>query len=131
MTLKFVVTSLEGLPEAVAGEYHQGEDKKYYLDVDGAVSADTHKTKVAEFRDKNIELMKKAEEFKDVDPKKYKEYLKRVPELEKLVKDGVSADKLEKVVTERIAQMKTEFDEKSKEKDATIAWVSLAGAIIP
>ena len=114
MTIQFVVESLDGLPEEVAKEYSQGEDKKFYLDVEGAVSADVHKTKVAEFRDKNIELLQEAKKFKDVDPDKYRKMLKRVPELEKLVKDGVSADKVDKLVSDRIAQMKTEYEEKEK-----------------
>ena len=101
MSLKFSVDTLDGLPADIAGFYTKNADGKFYLDVEGAVS----KTKVDEFRATNVELLRKLEGFKDVDPVKYAELQKlgKLAEEKKLVEAG----DVEKLVGLRVGEMRT------------------------
>ena len=102
--LKFIVDTLEGVDQSVASLYEKQEDGKFRLNVEGAVPRE----KLDEFRNTNIELLKKVDAFKGVDVKKYSELLA----LEKRVTDKelVDAGKVDEVVQGRISQMKTEHE---------------------
>ena len=66
MLLKFIVDTLEGVDQTVASLYEKQEDGKFRLNVEGAVPRE----KLDEFRNTNIELLKKVDAFKGVDVKK-------------------------------------------------------------
>lgn len=102
--LKFIVDTLEGVDQSVASLYEKQDDGKFRLNVEGAVPRE----KLDEFRNTNIELLKKVDAFKGVDVKKYSELLA----LEKRVTDKelVDAGKVDEVVQGRISQMKTEHE---------------------
>ena len=102
--LKFIVDTLEGVDQTVASLYEKQEDGKFRLNVEGAVPRE----KLDEFRNTNIELLKKVDAFKGVDVKKYSDLLA----LEKRVTDKelVDAGKVDEVVQGRISQMKTEHE---------------------
>lgn len=104
MTLKFKLESLEGLDENLAKLYVKHDDGFFYLNVDGAVS----KSKLDEFRDNNIQLMKDLEKYKDVDPEKYAELLKKAQENDG--KKMVELSKLNDMVEERVATMREEYE---------------------
>jgi hypothetical protein len=107
MALDFEVTSIEGLPEAIAKEYVKDEvSGKYRLDVPGVVSS----SKLAEFRDNNIVLKQTLEKFKGIDPAKYSELAK----LEQQVADKtlLDAGKIDEIVNGRISSMKQEYETK-------------------
>ena len=102
--LKFIVDTLEGVDQTVASLYEKQEDGKFRLNVEGAVPRE----KLDEFRNTNIELLKKVDAFKGIDAKKYGELVA----LEKRVTDKelVDAGKVDEVVQGRISQMKTEHE---------------------
>lgn len=102
--LKFIIDNLEGLEQGVASMYEKQDDGKYRLNVEGAVPRE----KLDEFRNTNIELLKKVDAFKGIDVKKYNDLLS----LEKRVTDKelVDAGKVDEAVQGRISQMKTEHD---------------------
>lgn len=105
MALKFKITKLEDVPEAVRPLYVKDSDGEgFKLDVEGVVPTE----KLAEFRDNNVELKKKLEAFDGIDPKKHKDLLK----LEENVKgkELMEAGKLDQLITERTSAMKTEFE---------------------
>jgi hypothetical protein len=82
---KLVKTEFEALPDPIRSAYVPKDDV-FVLDVDGMTSDDevaSINTKLAEFRDNNIKLVKDAKRFEGIDPDKYKMYESRVAELEK------------------------------------------------
>lgn len=99
--LKFKITKLEDVEEKFRHLYAQGADGSFYLQVEGAVA----KEKLDEFRDKNIQLMKDMEKFKDVDPEKYAQLKAEHDKLTEgeLIKSG----KVEELIANRVAAMKT------------------------
>lgn len=101
MGLKFQVETLEGLAPEVAALYSE-VDGKFFLDVEGVVP----KAKLDEFRNTNVELMKKLEALKDVDPAEYK---KMKAEFEKLKKLSDNKPDVDSVVAERVAAMREEL----------------------
>lgn len=92
--MKAVVESLEAVPEPVRAEYEQ-RDGKYVLKLEGDhPEVVGNRSKVAEFRDNNIRLMKELEAatgklkaFEGVDPAEYTALKTRVADFEKLGKD--------------------------------------------
>jgi hypothetical protein len=100
MSLKFVVDSVDGLSADVAGLYTKNNDGKYYLEVDGAVS----KTKLDEFRENNVKLLKDLEKYKDIDPAKYGDLLKLQAKADE--KKLIDAGEIDKVVEQRVNQMR-------------------------
>jgi len=100
--LKYIVDDINVVAEPHRALYEGIEGGKFRLNVEGAVPRE----KLDEFRQTNIDLLKKAEEFKGIDPKKYNTLLS----LEKRVTDKelVDAGKIEEVVTSRIASMQQE-----------------------
>jgi ribosomal protein L14 len=106
--LKFVLDSLEGLEDPIKVLYSKHTDGKYYLDVEGAVA----KGKVDEFRDNNINLKKELEELQDkygnVDLEKYNELVEKAAQDDG--KKRVTMEKVDEIVAERTANMKSEYD---------------------
>lgn len=92
MPLKNKVDDVATIPEALRSFYEEGADKKFYLQVDGLVPS----TKLDEFRDNNIKLLKDLEKFKDIDPAEYAKLKNR------------SDDDFKKAVTAATTQLATE-----------------------
>ena len=103
---KFKIAKLEDVKEEHRQFYRQGDDGAFYLIVEGAVA----KEKLDEFRDKNVDLLKQMDKFKDVDPVKYKELAEEHRKLEEgeLIKKG----DVEGLVASRTRAMKEEYDKK-------------------
>lgn len=102
--LKFKIAKLEDVAENLRNLYTQGSDGAYYLNVDGAVD----RTKLDEFRNNNIELMKKLEAFKDLDPAKVQEMLENERKIAE--KKLIDAGDIEGLVASRIAAMKQDYE---------------------
>lgn len=104
--LKYMTDDVSGLDEGVQKLYEKTEDGKYVLQVEGAVP----KTRLDEFRNKNIELMQQMEQFKGVDPDKYQNLLElqRKVDESKLVESG----KVDEAVEQRVKTLQQEYDEK-------------------
>lgn len=104
MALKLFVESLEGLDQNIVGLYEKDGEGKFRLDVEGAVPRE----KLDEFRNSNIELMKKLDGYKGVDAVKYQTLLG----LEKKLTDKelIEAGKVDEVVQSRIQTMKGEHE---------------------
>lgn len=105
MPVPFIVDSLDKVPEATRSLYVPQGDK-FVLDVDGAVP----KTKLDEFRNNNVELLKQLDKFKDVDPVKYKELQGIQAQLDE--KKLIDAGKIDEVVNQRVDAMKRDYDGK-------------------
>jgi hypothetical protein len=121
--LKFRVDSLDGIDQTVQPMYSLNDaDNKYYLQVEGVVS----KEKLEEFRNNNISLSKKLEEYKDVDPSKYRELVK----MEASGKfKGKSPEEVDQMINERVTTMRTEYETNlttlQKDNEAKTAQLSL------
>lgn len=104
MGLKLFVDNIEDVSESHRSLYEKMDDGKFRLDVDGAVPRE----KLDEFRQNNIDLLKKLDSFKGVDVQKYNSLL----DIEKRIKDKdlVEAGKVDEAVQSRIQSMKTEHD---------------------
>lgn len=120
MALKFMVGSLDEVTEDVRNVYVQGDDGKFYVDVDGVVSKD----KLNEFRENNIKLLKDLERFKDIDPEEYRSIKNEIETLRKTTKK-LSPEELDQLVnekiTERVAKMKDEHKAELVKKDEMIS----------
>lgn len=106
MALKYSLDSIEGLDENISKLYEKGSDNKYYLQVDGAVS----KAKLDEFRETNVRLMKDMEKFKDIDPTKYRQLAEEHRKIQE--KEWIEAGEIDKVVEQRVASMREDFNTK-------------------
>lgn len=112
--LPATLKSLDGIPEDMHDFYEQiGDD--YVLAIDDA----PFKSKLQEFRNNNISLLKQKEEMekslsalKGVDPEKYKQMQKQLQELEdkKLMDEG----DLESLVSVRTERMRKDFESQAK-----------------
>lgn len=108
MSLKFMLDNLDGLDDGIKTLYSKHQDGKFYLEVDGAVA----KNKVDEFRDNNISLKQQLEDMTDkygkIDLEKYQDLMDKAA-----LDDGkkrVSMDKVDEIVAERTAAMKTDHE---------------------
>jgi hypothetical protein len=108
MKLKFKLDTIDGLETAIAGLYEQGADGAYYLSVDGAVD----KSKLDEFRNNNVKLLKDLEKFKDMDPAKYQELLDLAKKADE--KKLIDAGEIDKVVEQRVGEMKSTYETQLK-----------------
>lgn len=104
MAIKLVLDSIEGVDQHIAALYEKQEDGKFRLDVEGAVPRE----KLDEFRNTNIDLLRKLDGFKGVDPTKYQTLLG----LEKKLTDKelIEAGKVDEVVQSRIKTMSSEHE---------------------
>lgn len=104
MKLKAIIDSLDGLEDHIASLYTKREDGKYALEVEGLVD----KSKLDEFRNTNVKLLKDLEKFKDVDPAKYAELVNEHRKIQE--KQWIEAGDIDKVVEQRVTQMRTDFE---------------------
>ena len=102
MPLKYLIKDLMEVAEGHRPLYIKRDDGMYILDVDGAVD----KNKLNEFRDTNVELMKKLDQFKDLDPTKYAELMETQRKVRE--KQLIDAGKVDEVIAERVRVMKEE-----------------------
>jgi len=102
MALAYTRDNLEGLDDGVASLYVKQDDGIFKLDVQGVAP----KSKVDEFRDKNVALLKEMDKYKGIDIEKYQELEKERQQLEdqELIKSG----DVEKLVERRIASINEE-----------------------
>lgn len=104
MPLKSVLEKVDDLPKEIQGLYEKGADNKYYLGVEGMVAS----TRIDEFRSNNLELKKSLERYEGIDPEKYRKMVEE--ENKRREKKLLDAGDVDKVVAERVATMKTEFE---------------------
>lgn len=109
MTLKYIVESIENLEPTVASLYEKTEDGKFRLNVEGVAPRE----KLDEFRNTNIDLLKKLDSFKGIDPNKYQTLIG----LEKKLTDKelIEAGKVDEVVQSRIQSMRVEHEQTTKQ----------------
>ncbi len=108
MKLKYKLDNLDGLDEALKGLYSQGSDGKFYLDVDGVVA----KERLDEFRQTNVDLMKKIDSVKDVDLEKYKAWEEE--HRKKAEGELINAGKVDELIEQRVKAMKDDYEAKIK-----------------
>lgn len=101
--LKFIYSKQDEIPEALR-EHYTESNGKWVLNCEGAAPS----AKVDEFRQNNIELKKKLDRFKDVDPEKYRELLDREASFE--APRATDKTKVEELVAKRTAQMAADHD---------------------
>lgn len=102
--MKFKIAKLEDVEESLRKFYTQGSDGAYYLEVEGAVSKD----RLDEFRNNNIELNRKLEAFKDLDPTKIRDMLETERKIAE--KKLIDAGDIDGLVAQRVSTMKNDFD---------------------
>lgn len=113
MELEYEVPALEPLAENIRNLYKPKEGGGgFVLDVKGGM---TSKSKVDEFRNKNIELVEEMKKFKDVDPEKYAHLVKQQKDLEEgeLLKKG----DVEGLIAKRVQGVVAEKDKAIKDRD--------------
>lgn len=105
MVLKFKVTDIGEVSEDLRSLYVK-TDSGYMLNVSGVVE----KTKLDEFRQNNVDLMKKLEMYGDVDPDKIKELV----ELERKAKEKelIDAGDVDGLIEQRVKSMRTDYEAK-------------------
>lgn len=104
MSLKYKVANIAEVPEALR-EMYEKVGEEYILQVDGAAD----KGKLDEFRNNNIELLKKLETYKGIDPKKFIELTEL--ERQKNEKELIEAGKVEEVIATRVKTLKESHDQ--------------------
>lgn len=129
MALKALLApaEFEKLPEALKSAYTksgEGDDVEYVLDVDEKPfrkRIDEFRTNNNALKEKQKELEEHAAELKDVDPKKYREVLKQLEEVDKLEeRDLIKQGKLDEVIGRRTAGMQTEHKNQLTAKDKAL-----------
>lgn len=104
MSLKAILDTLEGLPDAVKSEYQQKEDGKYYLSVEGQEDVSGLKANMAKLLDEKKKLQEKYKDYADIDPAKAKEALEKLRRIEE--KELLDAGEVDKVVEKRVELMR-------------------------
>jgi hypothetical protein len=96
--IKFIYDNETDIPEALKAYYKKGDDGKFTLQAEGAVS----RVKLEEFRDKNVQLLKAAEAFKDIDPAEFA----RLKGIESELESGkLKGTAIEKILEKRVEEM--------------------------
>ncbi len=102
--MKFKIAKLEDVEESLRSFYKQGSDGAFYLEVEGAVA----KERLDEFRNNNVDLNKRLEAFKDLDPAKVQEMLDNERKIAE--KKFIDAGDIDGLVNQRIAAMKADHE---------------------
>lgn len=104
MALKRILDSIEGLSQELAALYVLGADGKYHLDLEGSADDAALKSALQKEREAVAELKQQLSRYRDVDPEKYNEALRKLSEIEdkKLIEEG----KLEELLQKRTETMK-------------------------
>lgn len=103
-SLKHQLDSLDGVDASLHQFYEQDSAGKYFLQVQGMVAKSVHD----EFRNNNITLTNKLKAFEGLDIEDYK----RLKGLEEKLTKTPDAAAVEKMVQERVANMRTEYETK-------------------
>ena len=110
--LKPVLDTLEGLDEVYHGLYDEKDDGSFILAIEGQFPGLVSKVKLQEFRDKNIDLLKKndkfEEKFADIDPDKYHELVEEHDKQKD--KKMIDAGKLEELLEEKTEKMRGNYE---------------------
>ncbi len=110
MSLKYMVDTLDGVPDAVRPLYAE-KDGKFVLAVDGVVP----KEKLDEFRDNNIALRRDMDamraKFDGIDPDEARKLAEQAQKQRD--KKLVDAGRVDELLAERVAAMKAEFDKQT------------------
>lgn len=116
MALKFKLTkkAFDELADDIKPLYVTNADGNYYLDAEGAVDKD----RLDEFRNTNVELLKKLEPFKDVKVEDYRKALEDQKKIQE--KEWLEKGEVEKVVEQRVSAMKSDYEGKIQERDAKL-----------
>ena len=126
MALKRLVDSLESVPEAARGLYTEEErdgKKVYVLGEDYITDGMVDKSKLKEFRDNNINLVKQFEEFRKkfegVDPEKYAEAIEKQRKIDE--KKMLDAGKVDELVNSRVEEMSRAHKAAMEERDTELS----------
>lgn len=107
--LKLIVDKLEDVEEPFRTLYKKAADGKFHLQAEADTS---HKKKVDEFRQNNIDLMKELNEIKkkygDLDPEKAKEWEAKIQELED--KKMLDAGQVDELVEQKVGRMRETYE---------------------
>jgi|SaaInlStandDraft_4_1057021.scaffolds.fasta_scaffold04018_3 hypothetical protein len=107
MTLKAKVDDINSIDESLRGLYVENNGQ-YVLEVDGLVD----KSKLNEFRDNNVGLMKQISDLEakvgSVDMDEYNDLKSKAKKLRD--KKMIDAGKVDELVTERVTAMRAEYD---------------------
>jgi hypothetical protein len=115
MKVKLVLKSLDGMPEALSECYEKRDDGNFYLMAEGLPELEAMKTKVTEFRENNIKLLKENDQlkadlgkFKDVNLDEYTDLRtkKKLFDENKMYDDN----KIEELVQSRTGRMRGDFE---------------------
>jgi F0F1-type ATP synthase membrane subunit b/b' len=110
LKLKVTKEEWEKFSKEIQAEYKVGGDGNYHLESEPDPDA---KRKLEEFRENNVKLLKELkalqEQYKDVDPAKYKEYAEKIQKLEdkKMLEDG----DIDKLVEQKTERMKKSYED--------------------
>jgi hypothetical protein len=112
--LKLVVDKVEDVEEKNRDLYKKGADGKFYLQTEEDTET---KKKIDEFRTNNIKLMKEKEDLEKKmasmgDPTEIAKMKKKLQEIED--KKMIEAGKLDELVDQKVARMKTDFENQIK-----------------
>ena len=112
MALKLEVASLDEVPEALRSEY-KNVDGKFFLDAEGITDALGAKSKLQEFRENNVKLLKERDALKSSSVLATEEVneLKRLKTLEAELKgkQTISVSEFEDRLKERMSSMREEL----------------------
>ena len=109
--LAAVIEDLEAVPEAAQSFYEARDDGKFVLAVEGSLPNTVDKSRLDEFRDRNIEQAKELEEtqkslqevterYDGVDVSSYKKWAKEREDVER--KKLIEAGEVEKLITQEV-----------------------------
>lgn len=123
MALKLYIKSLEEVPEAFRSAYKEKKDGSgnadgFVLDVEGGV---VEKSKLDEFREKNIELQQKLADASGADKNLVAEKDKKIKELEEEVARRIAPEDKDKDFEEQIKPLKASWEEKETKFNTDIA----------
>ena len=126
MKLKHKIAKLEDVAEDFRSLYAAGEDGAFYLQVEGLVPKD----KLDEFRNNNVELMRKLQGLEGVDPAKYKELLEQQRKIQE--SELIEKGEVDKLVNMRVENMKVDLETQisTLEKERDRAHTSLNKLLI-
>lgn len=129
MALKAFVKSLDEIQESARAFYVEDGNGGFKLDAEGVEDVTGLKNSLTAVREELKTLKSDYSKYKDLDPEKAREALKKMEELED--KGLLDAGKVDELVNRRTERMRMDFDSQVKalrggveEKDATIKTLS-------
>ena len=129
MSLKAFVKSLDEVSESARAFYVEDGNGGFKLDAEGVEDVTGLKNSLTAVRDELKNLKAEYNKYKDLDPEKAREALKKIEELGD--KDLLDTGKVDELVVRRTERMRMDFDSQVKalkgateEKDGTIKTLS-------